>query len=214
MISRNIKYIIYSILSFVLFCFGISLQIKALIGQSVLNAFAVTISYIVDLKVGTLLNIINSLFFISYLSIRRSRMNYTDAVQIVATIANGYVINFFMYNLLHSISIENYVYRVMIFLIGLIISSINLGIVLAIGIIKFPLESLCLIISEVYKKKLSVVRRSFDIVLILATLCITVVENTALNIREGTVISFFLLSTILGASYNFFKRQMTRGRGY
>lgn len=209
MISKNMKHIIYSIVSFVLFGFGISLQIKASIGQSVFNAFAVTLSDTVNLKVGAVINIINSLFFVTYLSIRRFRLNYTDIIQIIATIANGYVINLFLYNVLYSFSIENYYYKIILFLTGLLISSISLGAVLAIEIIKFPLESLCLIISEVYKKKFPLVRRSFDIVFLISTLCITIAVNTTLHIREGTVISFFLLSTLLGASHTFFKQRIT-----
>ncbi|WP_176494761.1 hypothetical protein [Anaerocolumna aminovalerica] len=58
------KYMFYSILSFLFFGFGISLQLKAAIGQSVINALAVTLSDTIQLKVGTILNVINSLFFV------------------------------------------------------------------------------------------------------------------------------------------------------
>ncbi|MDR1547636.1 MAG: hypothetical protein LBT06_03480 [Hungatella sp.] len=198
-----------TIISFVFFGFGISLQLKAAIGQSVLNAMAVTLSYTIQMKVGTILNMINTLFFISYLLLRRSRLNYKDAIQIIATITSGYIINLFLYHLLSTFTVESYFYRIMIYFSGLIIASISLGAVLAIGIIKFPLESLCLIISEAYKKKFTTVRMSFDVIFLIVTLCLTIVSHAPLQIREGTVISIFLLSPLLGICYDFFKKHLT-----
>lgn len=208
--KKNIKFAIYSILTFLLLGLGISLQIKAAIGQSMLNAFALTLSDTVNLKVGTILNIINLLFFISYLLIRRSRFNYTDIVQVVATIANGYVINFFVYYVFSNLTIEAYIYKIIVFLMGLSLSSISLGAILAIGIVKFPLESLCLTIGDIFKKKLSTVRRGFDVVFLITTLGITFIKGNTLYIREGTIISFFLLSNLLGISYSFFKKLITK----
>jgi len=211
MIKKNkkyTKYMFYSILSFLLFGFGISLQLKAAIGQSVLNALAVTLSDTVHLKVGTILNVINLLFFATYLLLRRSRLNYKDAIQIIATITNGAIINFFLYNVLSIFVVENYFYRIVLYMVGLGIASISLGAVLAIGIIKFPLESLCLTISEVFKKKFTAVRMSFDVIFLVITLIITVLAHTPLQIREGTVISIFLLSTLLGICYEFFKKHL------
>lgn len=202
------NYTIYSVIAFLFFGFGISLQLKAAIGQSVLNALAVTISYTIQLKVGTILNIINSLFFIAYILLRRTRLDYKDVIQILATLANGYIINFFLYNILSIFTVETYFYRVLLYMIGLIIASISLGAVLAIGIIKFPLESLCLTISETYKKKFTAVRMSFDVIFLIGTLILTVLTHTPLQIREGTVISIFLLSTLLGICYDFFKKHL------
>lgn len=209
MINNNKKYMFFSILSFVFFGFGISLQLKAAIGQSVLNALAVTLSEAVRLKVGTILNVTNSLFFVAYLLLRRSRLNYKDVMQVIATITNGAVINFFLYNVLSIFTIENYFYRIVLYITGLGIASISLGSVLAIGIIKFPLESLCLTISEVSKMKFTTVRLSFDVLFLVVTLIITVLAHTPLQIREGTVISIFLLSTLLGRCYEFFKKHLT-----
>lgn len=209
MINNNKKYMFFSILSFVFFGFGISLQLKAAIGQSVLNALAVTLSEAVRLKVGSILNVTNSLFFVAYLLLRRSRLNYKDVMQVIATITNGAVINFFLYNVLSIFTIENYFYRIVLYITGLGIASISLGSVLAIGIIKFPLESLCLTISEVSKMKFTTVRLSFDVLFLVVTLIITVLAHTPLQIREGTVISIFLLSTLLGRCYEFFKKHLT-----
>ena len=59
MYKKNIGFILYSILAFLFFGFGVSLQLKAAIGQSVLNALAITLTALLPLKVGTILNGIN-----------------------------------------------------------------------------------------------------------------------------------------------------------
>ncbi len=202
--------LVLTMISFIFFGFGISLQLKAAIGQSVLNALAVTLSYTTQMKVGTILNWINTLFFISYLLLRRTRIDYKDGIQIIATIANGYIINLFLYHVLSIFTVESYLYRVILYLIGIIIASISLGAVLAIEIVKFPLESMCLVISEAYKKKFTAVRMSFDVIFLIITLCLTLLTHTPLQIREGTVISLLLLSPLLGICYEFFKKHLTK----
>ncbi|PJJ31023.1 YczE/YyaS/YitT family protein [Lacrimispora celerecrescens] len=209
MSRKKINDLAITIISFLFFGFGISLQLKAAIGQSVLNALAVTLSYTIQLKVGTILNGINTLFFLSYLLLKRTRLNYKDGIQIIATIANGYIINLFLYHLLSVFIVESYFYRVILYLIGIIIASISLGAVLAIGIVKFPLESMCLIISEAYKKKFTAVRMSFDVIFLIITLCLTLFSHTPLQIREGTVISILLLAPLLGICLDFFKKHLT-----
>ncbi len=199
----------WTILSFVLFGFGISLQLKASIGQSVLNALAVTLSHIIEMKVGTILNGINLLFFLSYLLLRRSRLNYKDTIQVLATVANGSMINLFLYHLLSLFTVESYFYRVLLYLTGLGIASVSLGAILAMGIVKFPLESLCLVISESYQKNFAAVRMSFDVIFLIVTLCLTLLSHAPLQIREGTVISVVLLSTLLGICYNFFRKHLS-----
>lgn len=207
MIKINKKYILYSILSFVFFGFGVSLQLKAAIGQSVLNALAVTLADILGRRVGTVLNVLNSIFFIAYLLFRRTRLNTTDAIQIAATIANGYIINFFLYNVLFIFTVETWFYRLLLYLLGLMIASVSLGAVLAIGIIRFPLESLCLTISETWKKKFTAIRLGFDGIFFIAAVSIALWAHAPMQIREGTLISFFLLSPLLGICYDFFKKR-------
>lgn len=204
--KKNNGFILYSILAFLFFGFGISLQLKAAIGQSVLNALAVTLTDLVPLKVGTVLNGINSLFFISYLLLRKTQLNYKDGIQILATLTNGWVINFFLYQVLSSFSAETYVFRVLLYLLGLLIASVSLGAVLAIGFIKFPLESLCLTINQRFHKKFTAVRMSFDVIFLVLTLILTLTTHTSSQIREGTLISLLLLSPLLGICYNFFHK--------
>lgn len=206
MYKKNSTRAIISIFFFILFGFGVSLQLKASIGQSVLNALAVTLSYGIKMKVGTILNVINSLFFLFYLLLRRTKLNRSDAVQILATILNGYIINYFLYQVLSFWTPNHYYERIILYFTGLIFASISLGGVLAIGIIKFPLESLCLTISEKYHINFSKIRMSCDVIFLAAALFLTYLMKSPLEVREGTVISILLLSPLLGVCYNYYTK--------
>lgn len=209
MYKKNRTQVILSIFFFILFGLGISLQLKAAIGQSILNALAVTISQGVQMKVGFVLNIINSLFFISYLLLRHKKLETKDGIQIAATVLNGYIINFFLYSILLAWTPGTYPHRLLLYFSGLILASISLGAVLAIGLVKFPLESLCLTISEKYSKNFSRVRMTFDGLFLAAALIFSFVCKLPLEIREGTLISILLLSPLLGICYNYFKNLFT-----
>ncbi len=130
---------------------GISLQIKAGIGQSMFNAFSLLFADLFHIEIGTMINIFNLLFFVLYLVMKPSPFNTKDFKQIAATMMNGFVINVFTYSILSQITFPSYSVRVLIFLLGLFLASISLGAILAIGIIKFPLESLCIEITQKYK---------------------------------------------------------------
>ncbi|EOR25348.1 hypothetical protein A500_10115, partial [Clostridium sartagoforme AAU1] len=64
----------------------------------------------------------------------------------------------------------------------------------ALEIIQFPLESLCLVLGKKFERSLTVIRMRFEIFFMIATLILTLITNHTLYIREGTIISFLLLS--------------------
>lgn len=202
------KKILYSILAFLMLGLGISLQIKAGIGQSMFNAFSLILADLFHLEVGMVLNILNMMFFIAYLIIKRSRINRLDMVQIAATIANGYIVNFHVYIILNHLVIQTYYMKVIIFIIGLLLASLSLGAILAMGIIQFPLESLCILLGQKLGRGLATIRMRFDIFFLVSTLLLTFAFNHSLYIREGTILSFFLLSKLIGLSYSFLKKHL------
>ncbi len=210
MMSQYAKKLLYSILAFLMLGLGISLQIKAGIGQSMFNAFSLILSGLFSLEVGTMLNFLNLSFFMIYLIIRRSPINRRDIVQIAATIANGYIVNFYIYFVLSNLTIQPYFLRVLTFMSGLILASLSLGAILAMEIIQFPLESLCIELGKKLGYSLTTVRMRFDVFFMVSTLILTAVFSRSLYIREGTVISFLLLSRLIGASYYFHKKHLAR----
>lgn len=205
------KKILNSAFAFLLLGLGISLQIKASIGQSMFNAFSMLLANLIHIEIGTMINLLNLLFFIIYLFIKPTPFNLQDFIQIIATMANGYVINLFTYTIFNHMIIQYYYLRVFTFLLGLLLASISLGAILAMEIIRFPLESLCIVLSQKLNYSLTKVRMYFDFFFLISTLIFTVINHQTLYIREGTIISFLLLSKLMGFSYDFHKKNFYKG---
>lgn len=201
--SIKIKKISVSLIMFILFGFGISLQIKSNIGQSMLNALALTLTDVSATKIGTVLNLINGLFWCANIIMCKFKVNTSDFVQIIVTLLNGLIVNFFVYTVLHSLVLDTYFLKLVTFVIGLFLSSTSLGILLAIGIIKFPMESFCITLSNLLCTKLSVVRYTLDSIFLVIILILVIFSHVPFYIREGTIISFILLSYLLGQSYKY-----------
>ena len=197
---------LYSIFAFLLLGFGISLQVKAGIGQSMFNALCLLLANLFNLEIGIVLNLLNLLFFLVYLILKNTNAGKHDFMQIAATLLNGYMINFYLYYLLQHITFPFYLHRLLLFFSGLILASFSLGAILAMEIIQFPLESLCLLLVRKTGHSLFSIRLSFECFFLLSTLLLTLTFSHNLYIREGTILSFLLLSKLIGYSYSFHKK--------
>ncbi|OEL01225.1 hypothetical protein AST12_11830 [Staphylococcus succinus] len=68
---------------------------------------------------------------------------------------------------------------------------------LFIGLIKFPLEAVCIEISNQFQTSFGKVRYLFDTIFVLGVLTIYILDHSIFAIREGTVINVFFLSYII-----------------
>lgn len=207
--QKTLKKLFYTGLAFCLLSTGISLQIKAGIGQSLFNAFSMLFSDLFQIQIGSVINFFNLIFFILYLFMKSFRIELKDALQILAILLNGLLINVLSSVVFSQFTVESYPIKIALFLLGITLSSISLGAILAMGIVRFPLEGLCLELSEKLSLSLSLVRKRFDLFFLASTLILTLIAHQPLYIREGTIMSFFLLSKIMGASYDFILNRKT-----
>ncbi|MEJ7541470.1 hypothetical protein [Staphylococcus intermedius] len=194
------KKILFTLLFFVLFSLGISLQVKANIDLSTFNAFCLSVSKYLHLSVGLMINVCNMIIFVLYTLIKKS-IHLLDLLQFVFIIINGLLVDLFLQKLFLDWEIENYGMTSVIFLIGLLIAALSLGQILRIGLVKFPLESLCIELEKKTTFTFGAIRYAFDFIFLIGVIAIFIVDHHILTIREGTVISFFLLSYLVSVSY-------------
>lgn len=200
------KRLMLSLLAFPILSLGIALQVKAGIGQSLLNALSLVLADLTGVTIGTMLNLINLLCFVTFISLRRQGIHLKDAIQLAAVLTNGFLINHLLTGGLLWLHLDWYGLKVLIFLLGLTLSSISLGLILALESIQFPLESLSLLVSKRTSTSLTQVRYAFDLFFLLTTLLLTLIFKEPLFIREGTLISLIFLSKLMGQSYEYFKK--------
>lgn len=193
----NQKKLTLSFLYYLLSAFGISLTLKASIGVSSFNSLNATLAEFSHIKIGTITAGLNFLFLIGclYLDPKKKLKNYLTMG--ITLLFFGSTINLFTYFIFPLFSLHAYILRCLLFILGTIIAGIGTGKVLKYQLLKFPIETFCLFLSERTEHSFKFYRYSIDLICILTALLFTVFFHLTLMVREGTVISFLLLSPVI-----------------
>lgn len=205
-VSRIILYLVFLTLT----GFGAALTIKMSVGNGAWDALAKSISNISGVKVGTMGMILNSSCVLVQILIERKNFNLNKLLQVPASIANGYIINFFYYKLLGNVIIDNYVMRLAIFIMGMIVLSFAVSGIMITDVIVFPLESLCNVISDKTGKLFHKIRQNVDIVSIVVTFLLIFLTKTEYTLREGTIISMLIFGPLMGVFMPLIKNTFTK----
>lgn len=205
-VSRIILYLVFLTLT----GFGAALTIKMSVGNGAWDALAKSISNISGVKVGTMGMILNSSCVLVQILIERKNFNLNKLLQVPASIANGYIINFFYYKVLGNVIIDNYLMRLAIFIMGMIVLSFAVSGIMITDVIVFPLESLCNVISDKTGKLFHKIRQNVDIVSIVVTFLLIFLTKTEYTLREGTIISMLIFGPLMGVFMPLIKNTFTK----
>ena len=187
-----------SLMEFILTGLGISMSIEGAIGISSFNALNYSLSNLFQMKIGTMTIILNLLFLFLYIVLTKGKFIVKYVFQLIAVSSIGIVINFFTYNIFDKMEVGNYFISVMYLVCGVFIGGISVAFILALDTMSFPVEAFCLEIANMKNIKFSKVRRLIDIISVSVSLLITLLFSYPLVIREGTVVSLLLFSTVIG----------------
>lgn len=198
----TIKTISQSLIFYFISALGISMTIKAMIGVSSFNSLNTALADALSLKIGTITSIINIGFLCIYWLMDTKKDKKQYLLMLVSLISFGEVINFMLYYLFSDITLISYGWRLFFFVLGTIIGGIGTGQVLRLELLKFPIESFCLFISERTKASFAFYRYSIDVICVSLSLLLSYLFYLPLFVREGTIISLFLLSGAIGWSRN------------
>lgn len=188
------KKTITSLFFYILSGVGISLTIKADIGVSSFNSLNVALAAISNSKVGTVTFILNSLFLLLYILLSKQKTYLKYFYMFLAIFSLGSIINFFSYTVLASFVLENYLLKILIFVLGTCIAGFATGIVISLNVLPFPIESVCIRLSELTGYSFARFRYGIDLFSVTFSLALSLFYHFPIFVREGTVISLFLLS--------------------
>ena len=187
-----------SLMAFILTGLGTSMSIEGAIGISSFNALNYSLSNLFQMKIGTMKIILNLLFLFLYIVLTKGKFIVKYVFQLIAVSSIGIVINFFTYNIFDKMEVGNYFISVIYLVCGVFIGGISVAFILALDTMSFPVEAFCLEIANMKNIKFSKVRRLIDIISVSVSLLITLLFSYPLVIREGTVVSLLLFSTVIG----------------
>ncbi|MDV5151779.1 YitT family protein [Streptococcus pasteurianus] len=196
------KKLLYILCYFPIAAYGNSLVIKAAIGQGSFLALQVALSNWLGINVGTIYVILSAfLFFFCFLLDRQKK--WSDyLLMLVAIFSFGWLTNFFVYGLFGNLNLDNYLFKLGYFLLGLVIMGMGLGKLLKDELVTFPLEKVCLLSSKQTTWSFTRYRYLSDIFCISLALFVSLLKATEFSIREGTFLSMLLLPGLLA----FFKK--------
>lgn len=186
---------------------GISLTIKANVGVSSFNSLNVSIANLSTLQIGTVTTLLNISFLIGCVLLDKERSFPKYLLMLVAVMSFGEVINLVYYHLFSQFKIDSYLLNLILFLLGVVIAGFGTGQVLRLSLLKFPIESFCQLLAEKTSHSFSTYRYSVDIVCVSLSLILSFAFSLPIVVREGTIISLFLLSGVINWSKELFTRK-------
>ena len=178
---------------------GISLIVKASIGQSTLSGFSYNLGYLFKMKQGTTLGWINFLFFLGQLPLLKWRLNIKHFFQLGMILVSTFLTNFFIYDFPWEILPSPSIYPIqMIYLLmGILIMALGIALMMALDFVFMPYEGFLHLLSEKTKVSFGLLRRNFDIIQGIGSLVLIIafqIPNT--SVREGTIIFALLVGTL------------------
>lgn len=192
----KIKNLVLSYLFFTLAALGVSLTVKANIGVSSFNSMNLSIAQVLNFKIGTVTIFFNTFFLMAYMYLSQFKYKKKYLLQALSLLMFGSFINFFVYDVF-VFDITLYSLKIFTLVLGVTIGALSIGMIVRYNIITFPLESLCLVLSESTPLSFMQLRYAVDVVSVLVSLSISVLNHLPVNVREGTIISMVLFSFIM-----------------
>ncbi|MFY8331195.1 YczE/YyaS/YitT family protein [Vagococcus carniphilus] len=201
------KKLIQSLFYYFISAVGISLTIKANVGVSSFNSLNVSIANLSTLQIGTVTTLLNISFLIGCVLLDKERSFPKYLLMLLAVMSFGEVINLVYYHLFSQFTIDSYLLNLILFLLGVVIAGFGTGQVLRLSLLKFPIESFCQLLAEKTSHSFSTYRYSVDIVCVSLSLILSFAFSLPVVVREGTIISLFLLSGVINWSKELFTRK-------
>ena len=177
---------------------GVSLTMKANIGIGAYDAVSQRISALSLIPVGTVMMCSNLLCVFAELLILKKNFKFKHVLQIVLSILLGYLINFFYYDLLGNLVVDNYFLRLILLIVGYTINAFVVAGIMLLDIVTFPLEGVCKAISDQFHIDFSKLRQVADILSVCIVLILWFIFDIELYVREGTVIGMLLFGPLIG----------------
>jgi uncharacterized membrane protein YczE len=179
---------------------GVSLTIKAGIGVSSFNSLNLALSEGLNMTVGTVTTVLNGLFLAAYMALERFIHPPRYLLQAAAVLCLGRVIDFFTFGVFAGLDPGRYAVRVALFILGTVVTGASTGLVLSLETLAFPIESACREAETLTGWPFRRIRYALDVVFVLGSLILSRVLGRTPFVREGTLISLFLLTASISAA--------------
>lgn len=174
---------------------GVALSIKAELGTSPISSLPFVTAEIFDLSVGTTTIILNSLFVLTQLLLRRS-FDWYQLLQIPVAVAFGLLIDLFGL-VLAPLEAGNYLLQWLLCAGGIVFVALGVSIEVTAQLVPTAGEGLVLAVCQVTPFKFGNMKVALDVTLVLLSVLLGLLVLGRLEgVREGTVAAALLVGTL------------------
>ena len=138
----SVRKLICYIVLIITISFGISLMMKANVGVGAWDALAQSGSALTTIPVGTVGMFFNIICILIELVILKKDFKINHAFQIVMSIILGVMVNFFYYDVLGSWVVNNYILRILMLVIGNVITAFVVSTIMLLEVYIFIIQIL------------------------------------------------------------------------
>lgn len=197
--TKHLKNMLLVIVAVIITAIGASITVKANVGAY--EALNMSINQLSGIKIGTLAIILNiTCVGIQWLLMKKD-FSLRQLFQIPVTLILGQVMNLMLYTVFSGLTIDQYWVKIAMVILGGIIAAIGVGSMMALNYISMPLEGACMAFSNRFGFNFGKVRQIVDVLLIAAALLIAFSTDTAITVREGTIISMLFFPPSMNFVY-------------
>ena len=198
------KKIASTILGILLIYGSVAFAMKAGIGVMPVDAAIASIATMIGMKVGTFSMLFHGSFFLGQIAMERKNFRKTELLQILYITLGGSVLNFFLYTVLKDVTFSFYPLRVIVCVLAFFISAFGCMLVLETHLMRTPMEGCIQMIADRLGTTMGKLRQKIDVVLVLASVAISLIFGVEWTLREGTIIA----ALIFGPAMDFWKNHV------
>lgn len=196
--------IIFFILGTAFNAFGITLITKAYLGTSPVSSLPFVLSLGLPPSFGTLTFVFNMLFLAGQVIILRKAFSKIQFLQIPVTIVFSMLIDLFM-SFFEQFKPSNYFYSVLLLILGCMVMAFGITLTIAANLIMTPGNAFVNALAGQIHKSYGTVEIYFDCTLtILSVIASFVLFGKFRGVREGTIISAFLIGSFINMYHKLF----------
>lgn len=177
---------------------GISLIAKSAIGQSTVSGFSFNLGYLVHLKQGTAMGLVNLTFFLAQIPLLK-KLDLKHAFQLGMIVVSSLLTNLFLYDFPWGWFPlpETYPIQVVYLSIGIVVMALGISLMMALDFVFMPYEGFIQLVSKRFDLSFGKLRRNLDLGLVACSLILIVffkIPNT--TVREGTLLFAYGVGTL------------------
>lgn len=195
--NKKIKDYLKFFWSLVIMGFGVSLVTKSNLGTSAGSSVAFVLSNIFPLTFGTFTFLIYLIYFTAQILVLKREFPVEQYFQLLVGPTLGIFIDLAMY-IFTNLYPVNYLMQLLFIIVGCFIIAYSITLQLEANVVVNPTEGLTMLIADRSGIEFSTVKTVFDSTLVVLSIIASLIGlGKIIGVREGTLISAFLVGTFI-----------------